>query len=156
PTRKTLAIPMEEVYLNFIRRLNEENVKYLVIGGYAVIAHGYVRTTIDLDLLVATSEENARNIIRVLLENGFETEQFELRDFTQKPNFVSIRIGAHWIELMTETLGLNFEEAYANRLLTVFDGVTIPYLNLADLIRNKKAVGRLKDQVDLENLPEPE
>jgi len=144
---------MEEVYLNFVRRLNEENVEYLVVGGYAVIAHGYVRTTTDLDLLVATTEANARRIIGVLLEMGFEADQFEPRDFTEKPNFVSVRSGAHWIELMTEIPGVDFEAAYANRLVAEFDGVLIPYLNLADLIRNKKAVGRLKDQADLENLP---
>jgi hypothetical protein len=146
---------MEEVYLNFIRRLNEEGIRYLVIGGYAVIAHGYVRVTTDLDLLVATTEENARRIIQVLIENGFDAEQFEVRDFTEKPSFVSVRLGAYWIELMTETPGLDFEEAYSNRLVTEFDGVLIPYLNLPDLIKNKKSVGRLKDQVDLENLPSP-
>lgn len=147
---------MEEAYLNFIRRLNEENVRYLVIGGYAVIAHGYVRTTTDLDLLVATTEANAQRIIAVLVESGFGAEEFETRDFTEKPSFISVRSGAHWIELMTETPAIEFEEAYANRLVAEFEGVAIPYLNLTDLIRNKRAVGRLKDQLDLENLPQPE
>jgi hypothetical protein len=115
-----------------------------------------VRVTTDLDLLVATTEENARRIIRVLVQNGFDTNQFEVEDFTEKPSFVSIRLGAFWIELMTETPGVDFEEAYANRLVTEFNGILIPYLNLTDLINNKKAVGRLKDQVDLDNLPHPD
>lgn len=63
---------MEEVYLNFVRRLNEAGIKYLIVGGYAVIAHGYVPTTTGLNLLVATTEENARRISTLLVENGFD------------------------------------------------------------------------------------
>jgi hypothetical protein len=147
---------MEDVFLNFVRQLNEANVEYLVIGGHAVIVYGYVRTTTDLDLLVKADPANADKLIGVLLQNGFEPHEFEQKDFTLKPNFVSIRLGMYWIELMTETLHVDWETARANRQVFEFQGVPINFIGLSDLLKNKRAVGRPKDLLDLDNLPNPD
>ncbi len=147
---------MEDTYVNFIRLLNEEGIEYVVIGGHAVIAHGYVRTTTDLDLLIATSAENADRMLTVMLRFGFGPYDFELSDFTRKPGGVSFDIHADKIEILTETLGVTFEECYEKRMVVEVEGIRVNMLSLADLIKNKRAVGRPKDLADLDNLPQSE
>lgn len=147
---------MEKKYLDFVRLLNEEKIEYLVIGGYAVIAHGYVRATTDLDLLIAASSENADRMLTALLRFGFGSYDFEASDFTQKPNMVSFDLRGGKIEILTETLGITFDEAYENRLTVEYEGELVNFLNLNELLKNKRAVGRLKDLADLENLPNPD
>ncbi len=147
---------MEDTYLNFIRLLNEQGIEYVVIGGHAVIVHGYVRTTTDLDLLIATSTENADRMLTVMLRFGFGPYDFEWKDFTQKPGGVSFDFRFDKIEILTQTLGITFEESYQNRIVVEFRGVPVNFLNLHDLVANKRAVGRPKDFVDLDNLPQPD
>ena len=115
---------MEDEYLNLVRLLNEANVEYVVLGGHAVIAHGYYRTT----------------------------GEFEVADFTLVPNFLSFSRYDGWIDLMTFTVGVTFDECYQNRIELELDGTKIKFINLPELIKNKIALGRPQDLQDLENL----
>ena len=72
---------MDEIYLQFLQLLNEAEVEYVVLGGYAVIVHGYVRATGDLDILIKNSPENADKIILALLRFGYGEYDFEINDF---------------------------------------------------------------------------
>lgn len=145
---------MDEIYLKFLELLNEQEVKYVVLGGYAVIIHGYVRATGDMDILIEASPENAERIITALIKFGYEVYDFEISDFVGKDKVVTLNPYPFKIEILTSTLGVTFEQCYENRKIIKVEKVNINFIGRHDLIENKKAVGRLKDLLDIENLPE--
>jgi predicted nucleotidyltransferase len=143
---------MEDEYLNFIRLLNENHVEYVVLGGYAVIVHGYIRTTGDVDILINTTEQNADKMLTVMLKFGYDVYDFELSDFMQEPGCISLDRYNGTIEILTSTLGVTFEECFANKVVVETSGILIYFISLTDLIKNKQAVGRPKDLDDIKNL----
>lgn len=143
---------MEEEYLNLIRLLNEQNVEYVVLGGHAVIAHGHLRTTGDVDIFVNATDENAGRLLVVMSCYGYENGEFTKEDFTKIPSYLSFGRHDGWIDIMTFTLGVTFEECYRNRLVLNVQGVDVNFIGLRELIENKKATGRPQDLRDLENL----
>jgi len=146
---------MEDKYLNLISLFNEEGVEYVVLGGHAVIAHGYLRTTGDIDIFVRPSKENADRLLKALYRYGYTNGEFEQADFTQVPNYLSFNRYDEWIDLMTFTLGVTFDECYRNKVVLLIENVPTNVISLPDLIRNKQATGRPQDLIDLENLPDP-
>jgi predicted nucleotidyltransferase len=143
---------MEDEYLNLVRLLNEEGVEYVVLGGHAVIAHGYYRTTGDIDIFVNSTEENAIKIVYALERFGYTNGEFEVTDFTLVPNYLSFSRYDAWIDLMTFTVGVTFEECYINRLELDIYGTMVKFINLPELIKNKQALARPQDKRDIENL----
>lgn len=146
---------MEDKYLNLISLFNEEGVEYVVLGGHAVIAHGYLRTTGDIDIFVRPNDDNADRLLRALYRYGYKNGEFEHDDFTKIPNYLSFSRYDEWIDLMTFTLGVTFEECYKNKVVLTIEKVPTNVISLPDLIRNKQAIGRPQDLQDLENLPNP-
>ena len=147
---------METEYLSFVRLMNEENVDYVIVGGHAVIAHGFLRTTGDVDILVRPSEENAERLLTVMKRYGYANDEFELTDFTRIPSYLSFSRYDGYIDLMTFTPGVTFDECYQNRLILDIHGTAVSFINLRELIKNKRAVGRPQDLLDIENLPNPD
>lgn len=147
---------METEYLSFVRLMNEENVDYVILGGHAVIAHGFLRTTGDVDILVRPSTENAERLLRVMKRYGYTNDEFELSDFTRVPSYLSFSRHDGYIDVMTFTPGVTFDECYENRLVLDIYGTAVSFINLRELIKTKRAVGRPQDLMDIENLPEPE
>jgi hypothetical protein len=137
----------------FLRLLSEYHVEYLLIGGYAVSYHGYPRTTADMDVWIATDAENAQKMVAVLNQFGFRGPDVS-PDLFLRPNQVT-RMGYPpvRIEILTSVSGLDFAEAYAQRVEDVIDGVPITIIGREHLKINKRASGRSKDVADLENLP---
>jgi hypothetical protein len=155
----TLQEKLEPFFKNFLSLLNKYEVEYLVIGGYAVALHGYVRATGDIDIWVNPTPKNADKMLSVMLEFGFDVYDFQLTDFlideNNKGGFVSFGDVPFKIEILTTTLGVTFEEAYRNRKTIFIENLPIHFIGLTELIKNKKAVGRPKDIEDIENLPTP-
>lgn len=118
-----------------------------------MIAHGFPRTTGDLDLLVNPTAVNARRIVRALARYGYAQGEFEEGDFTTVPNFLAFVHNGAWIDLLTQTPGVTFEECERDALVLVADNVPVRYVNLAALRQTKQATGRPIDLRDLENLP---
>ena len=145
---------MEEEYLNLLRLFHEEGVEYVVVGGHAVIAHGFARMTDDLDVLINPTAANARRAVRALVRFGYEAGEFEEADFTQTPSFMSFGSRNAWIDLMTQIPGVTFADCQAAALVLEFGGIPVRYINLAALRQTKRATGRLQDLHDLENLPD--
>lgn len=144
---------MEEEYLNLLRHFHAAGVEYVVVGGYAVIAHGFPRTTGDLDLLVRPSAANARRVVKALGQFGYTQGEFEEADFVAVPNFISFSAKGVWIDLLTDLQGVGFDEAFSTSLELLFDDVPVRYIGLAALRIAKQASGRPQDLRDLENLP---
>ena len=141
-------------FREFLQLLNEESIEYLVGGGYAVTFHGYPRYTGDIDIWINPTEENASRMMVVLERFGAGSVGIEKEDFLDS-KFGVLKMGNEpiRIDMMMEMKGLEFEDAYTQRVVENIDGLEINFLSLGDLIRAKKASNRAKDQNDLEHLP---
>lgn len=138
-------------FIDFIELLNKHNVKYIVVGGYAVILNGYIRSTGDIDLWVEKSEENYRKLEKVY--SDFYAPIFSIEDFLSSSIDVwGIGVEPIKIEILTQVDGLTFNESHKNALYYHTGIIEVPYICYDDLIINKKASGRYKDLADIEQL----
>ncbi len=136
----------------FIELLNSNSVEYLIVGAFAVAWHGYPRFTADIDFFIRSTEANADTLVAVLRDFGFSTLQIQ-RDDLNRPNRV-VQLGAkpNRIDLITSIEGVDFDQAWANRVQGTLDGLPVPFISLDDLILNKQSTGRAKDKGDAEEL----
>ncbi len=139
-------------FKQFIELLNKNRVKYLVVGGYALAFHGFPRYTKDIDFWVWVNEENAKNILNTLKEFGFSSLDLKTDDFLSPGYVVQLGHPPGRIDLLTSVTGLDFEECYKSRVHIGIQNITIDFIDLENFKKNKKAVGRLQDLADLENL----
>jgi len=139
-------------FKEFLRLLRSHGVRYLLVGGYAVIYYGYGRTTSDLDIWVALEPENADRIVDVLREFGFGTPELS-RDLFLTHKIVRMGNIPVRIEILTALSGVSFDDCYARRVEATIDGVDVSLIDLENLKKNKRASGRHKDLADLEQLP---
>lgn len=141
-------------YKELLQRLLEENVRFLIIGGYAAIAHGLTRATDDLDIWIDPTLDNARKVIRALESFEIDPEALTLDRIADPYTF--FRIGddqGRKIDLMANSGGdLPFPQAWTNRVEMDFFGLRVPFVGLQDLLRIKRAVGRHIDLADIEAL----
>lgn len=134
---------------------NENEVEYLVIGGYAVNFYGYIRYTGDLDLWVRPTEENADRVVESLKEFGFGVAGLS-RDMVLNPiGVVRMGIPPYRLEIQSSISGVTFEECWNGREEAEWGGIAIHVIGLSCLRKNKKASGRNKDRADLQELPKP-
>jgi hypothetical protein len=145
-----LALPPD--FKEFLRLLRAEGVRYLLVGGWAVIYHGYPRPTNDFDIWVAVNPKNADRIVRALRKFGFDVS-LPAETFLQTDKIVRIGSEPNLIEIMTSASGVRFEDCYRERLETTLDNEPVDLISLQNLRTNKRAAGRLKDLADLEELP---
>jgi len=138
-------------FKEFLKLLNSSEVQYLVIGGYAVNYYGFPRATADLDIWIAITQENARRLEQVLHLFGFREAAAAL--FLEERQMIRMGVPPVRLELLTSISGVEFAACYARRVAAELDGVSVPFIHLDDLKRNKQASGRLKDRLDLEQLP---
>ena len=148
-----MGVELPKDFKEFLSLLRSHGVRYLLIGGYAVGYHGYPRATGDLDVWIAMEPENATRVVDVLREFGFDTPQLAPGLFLQDQRIVRMGNVPLRIEITTAISGVSFEECYAARIEAVLDGVEVTLIDLAHLKANKRASGRHKDLMDLEQLP---
>lgn len=106
-----------------------------------------------MDIWIALEPENADRIVDALREFGFDTPQLDAGLFLQDRNMVRMGNVPLRIEITTSISGVGFDECYAERIVDMMDGVEVSLINLAHLKENKRASGRHKDLMDLEQLP---
>lgn len=147
----TIQLPPD--FKEFLQLLNEFEVRYLLIGGYAVGYHGYPRATIDMDIWIEIQPQNAEKIVRVLKKFGFDSPDLEPELFLAQDKIVRMGTPPLRLELLTTISGVEFEACYQNRIILDVDDIQISLIALNDLRKNKLASGRHKDLNDLENLP---
>jgi predicted nucleotidyltransferase len=148
-----MEIVLPPDFKEFLKLLNEHDVRYLLIGGYAVSYHGYARATEDMDIWVAIHPENAHKIVNVLKDFGFDSPDLTVALFLQEDKIIRMGLAPIRLEITTSISGVVFDECYANRILDEIDGITVSLIDLQNLKENKKASGRAKDLADLEKLP---
>lgn len=147
------SINLPPDFREFLRLLNEHQVEYLLIGGYAVAYHGYPRATADMDIWIAVHPQNADKVVAALRAFGFNIPQLSAELFLKEGQIIRMGVAPVRIEIATSITGVQFDECYAARVIDELDGVPVNLITLAHLKINKKAAGRHKDLNDLENLP---
>lgn len=143
---------LEKDFREFIECLNEHEVKYLVVGGYAVVFHGQSRFTKDLDVWVKCDENNAERIVSALDEFGIGSLGQKKEDFLNPNNFMQIGIAPWRIDIINDLIGVEFDNCYEKKVVIESEGVTVNFIDLESLLTNKKATGRHRDLADLEDL----
>ncbi len=140
-------------FKEFLKLLNDRNVEYLLIGGYAVGYHGYPRTTADIDLWVSISTENAEKLVSVFNEFGMHSDEVDTSLFMTLGNIVRMGMAPIRIEVLNDIDGVEFQDCFVRSSTVEMDGIAVNLISLADLRANKLASGRHKDLDDLEHLP---
>ncbi len=143
---------LNQDFREFIELLNNNEVEYLVVGGYAVGFHGSPRFTGDIDFWLAISRENASKIMKVLTEFGFSSLDITESDFLNEDLIIQLGYEPVRIDLLTSVTGLNFTECFPRKVEANFSGLKVNFIHLNDLKLNKSKTGRNKDLGDLENL----
>lgn len=136
----------------FIESLNKNEVKYLVVGGYAFAVHAYPRFTNDIDFFVLSTKPNVDKIISVLKEFGFDISSTSADDLLKKDKIIQLGEPPYRIDLLTSIDGVEFEDAWEKKVHGKYGEQVLYFISKEDLKRNKKASGRKKDLDDLNEL----
>jgi predicted nucleotidyltransferase len=139
-------------FREFVELLNKNEVKYMVVGGYAVGFHGHPRYTGDLDIWLLPDPENATRILKAITAFGFGSLDIKKEDLVKEDSIIQLGYPPLRIDLLTNIDGVHFNECYPNRKTTEIDGLLVNFIGYSDLIKNKKASGRHQDLGDIENL----
>ncbi len=142
-------------FSDMLSALNVEEAEYLLVGGYALAAHGWPRATKDIDLWVRPSAENALRVLRALARFGAPLEGLEKQDLSRPGTVFQIGVPPRRIDILTKVDGVEFEEAWASRTVVDLAGLPVPVIGRAELIRNKRASGRPQDLLDVARLEAP-
>ncbi len=147
----TILLPPE--FKRLLSALASKNVDYLVVGGYAVIYHGYVRTTGDMDVWVGLDPENAQRVEAAIRSIGFNPPGLNADLFLNKGGVLRIGQEPLRFDIVNDIAGVDFSDCFSRRVAAQLDGIPVNIISLPDLKTNKRAAGRNKDLADLDYLP---
>ncbi len=143
---------VEKDYEEFLSLLNKHNVKYCIIGAFAVAFYAKPRYTKDLDILIEPSKGNARKILRVLKEFGFGELSIYFEDLTCEGNILQLGYEPLRIDILNKLEGFQFLNIWQNRVTGEYGSEKVCFIGLDDLIKNKKMSDRPSDKIDIELL----
>jgi hypothetical protein len=129
--------------------LKSEGAEFIIVGAYALAAHGLPRATGDIDIWVRRSAENSRKVLRALSAFGAPVSDLTEQDFTSPDAVVQFGVEPCRIDILTGIDGVEFDDAWSNKLSVIVDDMEVQILSRSDLLRNKLASGRDKDQSDI-------
>lgn len=139
-------------FKEFIQSLNDNHVRYLIVGGYAVAFHGHPRYTKDIDVWIEMTQENSGNVIKALEQFGFGSLGLKEEDFLIPDQIIQLGYPPSCIDLITTLSGVDFASCYASHVQIKIDGIQVNFIDLENLRKNKQASGRHQDLADLESL----
>ncbi|MDP2645830.1 MAG: hypothetical protein Q8P24_12895 [Desulfobacterales bacterium] len=139
-------------FKEFLQLLNSKKIEYLVIGGYAVGYHGYPRATGDMDIWIATNEQNAVRMVEALKEFGFDPPELQKELFLEKQKVIRMGLPPMRLEILTSIDGVDFKTCFNNRITEDLGDVKVNFISKGDLLINKRASGRPQDLVDFDKL----
>jgi hypothetical protein len=148
---------MQEDFRDVIVELLTADARFLVVGAHALSAYGVPRATVDLDLWIDTSAENAARVYQALTRFGAPMQAMGITegDLTSKDQIIQLGVPPNRIDLLTGISGVTFAEAWPDHLMAPFDGILAPHIGREAFIKNKRATGRHKDLGDLASLGTP-
>ena len=139
-------------FKEFIKLLNSKNVEYLIVGGYALAAHGHPRSTGDIDIWIDPADKNISLVLVALQKFGFGELGITAADLSAPNSVLQLGYPPARIDLLSSIDGVRFADCYAKRIVMRIDEVDLPVIGVADFRANKLATGRLKDLADVEAL----
>lgn len=146
--------PLHEDFRDFLRLLRSHRVRFVVVGGHALAAHGRPRYTGDLDVFVEPTPANARRVVAALRDFGFGSVDLVEADFATPGRVAQLGVPPVRIEILTRISGVDFSRAWAGRITARVAGVDVTFLGRRELLENKRAAGRPKDLADVALLEE--
>jgi hypothetical protein len=147
---------LDRDFKEFVASFIDSDVRFLIVGGYALAAHGAPRFTGDFDAWVLVDPENADRVVRALDEFGFGGLGLTSADFSSPDVVVQLGYPPHRIDILTSIDGVEFSDAWSSRMVVRVDEVEIPFIGRNELLANKRAAGRPQDLADvaaLEQVP---
>jgi len=145
-------IEINQDFRDMLGLLLKHNVRFLLIGGYALGIHAEPRFTQDMDFFIQPTPDNAQKLWEALAEYGAPLHLFAMEDFANAANVVQIGVAPNRIDFTMSIQGVSFDDAWRERLQVEFASQMIPVINRKHLILNKQAVGRPKDLADVRAL----
>ena len=139
-------------YKEMLQLLLEEQVNFILVGAYALGAHGYPRATGDIDIWVKADEINSISIYKALERFGTPVDQITVNDFAQKGIVFQIGVTPRRIDIITQLDGVLFDEADEDKIIVEVEGLKLPILSFDKLIKNKLSTGRERDELDVKLL----
>ncbi len=136
-------------YRDILSCLKRAEARFLVVGAYAMAAHGYPRATGDIDLWVEADTANAQRVHAALVAFGAPVQQVTLEDLATVGNVIQIGVVPCRVDILTGIDGVDFASAWERRIGLTVDGIAIDVLSIDDLITNKSVTGRDKDALDV-------
>ena len=143
---------MNPDFVDLLRAFSAADVRFLIVGAYALAHHGRPRATGDLDVWVEATPTNAGRIMRALTAFGAPMQDVTERDFTQPGAVFQLGVAPVRIDILTELTGLQFADAWATRVRGAFGDLDVDFIGRDAFIANKRAIGRAKDISDIEGL----
>ena len=144
----------QQDFKELLALFNALHVKYIIVGGYALAFHGAPRMTGDIDIFVEPSDDNALKVLEALKKFGFGNIGLKIEDFKQKDNVIQLGHPPVRIDILTSLTGVSWGKAYATKKKGRYGGLFVFFISRELLLKNKRSVGRKKDQADLEALGE--
>ena len=139
-------------FTELLKLFRDNKVRYLIIGGYAVIQYAEPRYTKDLDLWISTDTKNAKSVYTALKEFGAPLSDITEDDFSEEGYFYQMGVPPMRVDIMMGIPGLDFERAWKNRIEINFDDLLVTFISKEDLIAAKRASGRPQDLIDADAL----
>ncbi len=143
---------MNSDFSDLLRNLNDEEVEYLIVGGYAVGKYAEPRYTKDIDIWINNTRENAERVFSSLQASGAPLGDVAVNDFTKPELIYQIGLEPSRVDILMGLEQMDFERCWARRVTASFGDLTLNFISLADLIENKERTGRPQDLIDAENL----
>ncbi len=143
---------MNRDFAEMLSALCEAGAEFLVVGAYALAAHGYVRATGDIDIWVRSSDHNADRVWAALLAYGAPLHGLSRQDLVTPDLVFQIGVPPSRVDMLTSVSGVTFDDAWSRRQIVTVEGLDVPVIGREDLIANKRATGRSKDLGDVEEL----
>lgn len=140
---------LNQDYKEMLLCLQEEKADFLIVGAYALAAHGNPRATGDIDIWVKADADNGKKVIKALAVFGAPIANLSIDDFVKEDTIIQIGVVPCRIDIITGIDGVRFADAWANKVEVSVDGLKLYVLSKADLLKNKLAANRDKDQSDI-------
>ena len=135
-------------YKEMLQLLLEEQVNFILVGAYALSAHGYPRATGDIDIWVKADEANSKKIYQALARFGAPLEQINENGFAGEGIIFQIGVAPRRIDIITQIDGVTYDEADEDKIVVEVEELKLPIISLSKLIKNKMSTGREKDKLD--------
>jgi hypothetical protein len=135
-------------FRDILSAFSEEKVDYMVVGAYALAFHGLPRATGDIDLWIRCSDENATSVWRALVRFGAPLSDLTIDDLKTPGTVFQIGLAPRRVDILTSISGVEFTEAKPNCKQVEIEGLSVPVISRAHLLRNKQAAARPKDLAD--------